>query len=88
MVVGWSSSARVSSVVPVLSAVPVSSAGLKKKAFDRGGPVWLPRSNAADDRLGGVVLGFAKNRGGQRGSAPQPNRKSFRKIEHKNWQKY
>ena len=26
----------------------------KKKAFDRGGPVWPPRSNAADDRLGWV----------------------------------
>ena len=27
--------------------------GAEKKAFDRGGPVWPPRSNAADDRLGG-----------------------------------
>ena len=26
--------------------------GAEKKAFDRGGPVWPPRSNAADDRLG------------------------------------
>ena len=30
--------------------------GAETKAFDRGGPVWLPRSNAADDRLGGFVL--------------------------------
>ena len=27
--------------------------GAEKKAFDRGGPIWPPRSNAADDRLGG-----------------------------------
>ena len=27
--------------------------GAEKKTFDRGGPVWLPRSNAADDRFGG-----------------------------------
>ena len=30
--------------------------GAEKKAFDRGGPVWPPRSNAADDRLGGPIL--------------------------------
>ena len=39
----------------------------KKKAFDRGGPVWPPRSNVTNDRLrGGVWGGFAppaKNRG-------------------------
>ena len=40
-----------------LSAVPVSSAAPKKKVFDRGGPVWPPRSNAADDRLGGCREG-------------------------------
>ena len=33
------------------------SAVLKKKAFDRGGPVWPSRSNAADDRLGGGESG-------------------------------
>ena len=27
--------------------------GARKKAFDRGGPVWPAQSNAADDRLGG-----------------------------------
>ena len=37
--------------------------GAEKKAFDRGGPIWPPRSNAADDRLGGAGLG---------NSAPQP----------------
>ena len=31
--------------------------GAEKKAFDRGGPVWPPRSNAADDRLGGGLGG-------------------------------
>ena len=36
-----------------------SSAAPTKKAFDRGGPVWPPRSNAADDRFGGVWGGFA-----------------------------
>ena len=30
------------------SAAPMSSAAPKKKAFDRGGPVGPPRSNAAD----------------------------------------
>ena len=34
------------------SAARVSSAAPKKKSFDRGGSVWPPRSNAADDRLG------------------------------------
>ena len=29
-----------------------SSAAPNKNSFDRGGPVWPPRSNAADDRLG------------------------------------
>ena len=43
----------VSSDVGRSSAAPVSSAAPKKKAFDRGGPVWPPRSNAADDRLRG-----------------------------------
>ena len=54
------------------SAAPVSSTAPKKKSFDRGGPVWPPRSNAADDRLGGGVWrGFAppaqiRGVGGQR----------------------
>ena len=49
----------------------------KKKAFDRGGPVWPPRSNAKDDRSGGGGFwgGFSpppsQNPGGQGGSAPQ-----------------
>ena len=51
-----------------------------EKAFDRGGPVWPPRSNAKDERLrGGVLRGFAppeaweKNlRGGSVGQQPPP----------------
>ena len=45
-----------------------------KKSFDRGAPVWPPRSNAKDDRLGGP-----KTRGLE-GSAPQPNPKIFEKF--------
>ena len=42
------------------SAARVSSAAPKKKSFDRGGPVWPPRSNVTNDRLGvGVWGGFA-----------------------------
>ena len=60
-------------VVRRASAAPVPSAAPKKKAFDRGSPVWPPRSNAKYDRLGG--------------SAPSQNRilfeiirKTFEKI--------
>ena len=56
-VVGRSSDGR-RTVVGRSSAAPVSSAAPKKKAFDRGGPVWPPRSNAKDDRLGGVWDGM------------------------------
>ena len=31
----------------------MSSAAPKKKSFDRGGPVWPPRSNVTNDRLRG-----------------------------------
>ena len=40
-------------VRPDVRAARVSSAAPKKKSFDRGGPVWPPRSSAADDHLGG-----------------------------------
>jgi len=66
-----------------LSAAPVSSAAPKKKTFDRGGPVWPPRSNAADDHLGGGSLGVLcppnQKSGGLGGSAPQP--KFFEKTK-------
>ena len=44
-------------VRPDIRAVRVSSAAPKKKSFDRCGPVWPPRSNVANDRLGGGVWG-------------------------------
>ena len=43
-------------VRPDVRAAPVSSAAPKKKSFDRGGPVWPPRSNVTNDRLGGGDL--------------------------------
>ena len=72
------------------SAAPVSSTAPKKKSFDRGGPVWPPRSNVANDRLGGGLGGLcppSQNSGGLGGSAPQPKSKKkknfffiFRKV--------
>ena len=56
--------------------------GAEKKAFDRGGPVWPPRSNAADDRLGGALGGLcppSQKPGVLGGSAAQP--KFFEKNE-------
>ena len=49
--------------------------GAEKKAFDRGGPVWPPRSNAADDRLGGGLgkAPPAKNRGVWGAAPPSQN---------------
>ena len=52
-----------------------------KKTFDRGGPDWPPRSNVANDRLGGGLGRLcppSQNSGGLGGSAPQP--KIFRKF--------
>ena len=43
-------------VRPDVRAARVSSAAPKKRSFDRGGPVWPPRSNVTNDRLRG---GFA-----------------------------
>ena len=40
------------------SAARVSSAAPKKKSFDRGGPVWPPRSNVTNDRLRGGLGGL------------------------------
>ena len=59
------------------SAVPTSfcgsSAAPKQKAFDRGGPVWPPRSNAKDGRSGGSPGGLclrSQKSGGLAGSGP------------------
>ena len=60
--------------------------GAEKKAFDRGGLVWPPRSNAKYDRLGvGVWGGFAppaKNRGVWGAAPPSQNRKNEKKIKN------
>ena len=92
---GQSSAAPVSSagvrpgvrpdVRPDVRAARVSSAAPKKKSFDRGGPVWPPRSNVTNDRLRGGLGGLcppSQKPGGLGGSAPQP--KIFRKISKKN----
>ena len=49
-----------------LSAACVSSAAPKKISFDRGGPVWLPRSDVTNDRL-------------RRGSTPPAKTKKYLK---------
>ena len=52
--------------------------GAEKKAFDRGGPVWPPRSNVTNDRLKGASGGAcapSQKSGGLGGSAPQPKSK-------------
>ena len=47
--------------------------GAEKKSFDRGGPVWSPRSNVTNDRLrGGLGGGPSQKLKGLGGSAPQP----------------
>ena len=54
--------------------------GAEKKAFDRGGPVWPPRSNAADDRLGGGSGGALPPQpkfGGSGGQRPQAKNEKF-----------
>ena len=60
-----------------------SAAAPKRKAFDQGGPVWPPRSNVTNDRLGGGLGGLcppSQNPGGLGGSAPQP--KFFKKKQN------
>ena len=56
----------------------------RNKSFDRGGPVWPPRSNVTNGRLGGVWEGFAPPQpktGGTGGQSPPA--KIFRKNEKK-----
>ena len=71
-------------VRPDVRAARVSSAAPKKRSFDRGGPVWPPRSNVTNDRLGGVWGGFAPpaQNWGVWGVAP-PSQKIFRKFSKK-----
>ena len=40
------------------SAAPMSSAAPERKSFDRGGPVWPPRSKAKDGCSGGCLAGL------------------------------
>ena len=71
-------------VRPDVWAARVSSAAPKKKSFDRGGPVWPPRSNVTNDRLGGVWGGFAppaKIRGVWGAAPPSQNRKISKKFK-------
>ena len=49
--------------------------GAEKKAFDRDRPVWPPRANAADDRLGGGKSGG--------GLPPQPKKNDVT-VTHRN----
>ena len=53
----------------VVSGARVVS-GAEKKSFDRGGPVWPPRLNAADDRLGGGQSPPQPKTEGSGGAAP------------------
>ena len=66
-------------------AARVSSAAPKKKSFDRGGPVWPPRSNVTNDRLRGGSGGALPPQpkfGGSGGQRPPANFFSKkRKIE-------
>ena len=64
------------------SAVRVSSAAPKNKSFDRGGPVWPPRSNVTNDRLGrgsGGALPPQPKTGGSGGQRPPAKTEKFRK---------
>ena len=62
----------------------MSSAAPKKKSFDRGGPVWPPRSNVTNDRLRGGSGGALPPQPKTGGSGGQrPPAKIFRKIEKK-----
>ena len=78
----------------------MSSAAPKKKSFDRGGPVWPPRSNVTNDRLRGGSLPLSlspwsgglcppsQKPGGLGGSAPQPKPRNpkMKKPENEcNW---
>ena len=72
-------------VRPDVRAARVSSAAPKKKSFDRGGPVWPPRSNVTNDRLRGGLGGLcppSQKPGGLGGSAPQPKTKNFELINY------
>ena len=62
----------------------VVSGAEKKKSFDRGGPVWPPRSNVTNDRLRGGSAGALHPQPKTRGSGGRPQPKS-KNIEKESW---
>ena len=58
----------------VVDGTRVVSGAEKNKSFDRGGPVWPPRSNAEYDRLGGILgaAGPSENQHNYVGWIPVP----------------
>ena len=73
---------------PDARAARVSSAAPKKKSFDRGGPVWPPRSNVTNDRLGegsGGALPPQPKFGGSGGQRPPAKTEFFSKIFGFGW---
>ena len=72
-------------------AARVSSAAPKKKTFDRGGPVWPPRSNVTNDRLrggSGEALPPQPKTGGSGVQRPPAKTDSFSKNFKKNSKKF
>ena len=77
MVVGRSASCRRT----VVGGAHVVS-GAEKKSFDRGGPVWPPRSNVTNDRFGGGSGGALPPKpktGGSGGQRPPAKTEKFLK---------
>ena len=70
------------------SAARVSSAAPKKKSFDRGGPVWPPRSNVTNDRLRGGSGGALPPQPKIGGSGGQRPPAKFFENFSKNFEKF
>ena len=67
----------------------MSSAAPKKKSFDRGGPVWPPRSNVTNDRLrwgSGGALPPQPKFGGSGGQRPPAKTENFSKFFEKKFE--
>ena len=76
-------------VRPDVRAARVSSAAPKKRSFDRGGPVWPPRSNVTNDRLrggSGGALPPQPKTGGSGGQRP-PAKNILKKPENEKTRK-
>ena len=77
-------------VWPDVRVARVSSVAPKKKSFDRGGPVWPPRSNVTNDRLrgsGGAKSPWPKT-GGSGGQRPPAKTQNFSENFRKNSKKF